>query len=172
MRKLQFSLILALFAVTFSFAQDISFGATAGFVSGQQNFESGGVEISASESGFYIGGLVDIGITEKFHVQPELSYLAINDFSSLIMPIMAKYYVADKLSLNAGPTLNYVLEDVGDDATKFGLLLGAGAGYDFSDKWFAEARYDFQLNDYYTGDASNTSNKINYLTIGVGYKFN
>ncbi|NQY05610.1 MAG: PorT family protein [Flavobacteriaceae bacterium] len=172
MKKFQLFIAVALFGMTFAVAQDVSFAATAGYVSGHQKVESAGFEASGSESGVFVGGLADIAVSDKFHVQPELVFSAISDFNSLTMPIMAKFYVADSFNLQAGPTLNYVLEESGDETTNFGILVGGGAGYDFGDKWFAQARYNFQINDYYTGDASDTSNKINMLTIGVGYKFN
>ncbi|HLT52486.1 MAG TPA: porin family protein [Flavobacteriaceae bacterium] len=151
-------------------AQEVSFGVTGGFLSGSQKVESGGFEATASESGFYIGGVADISVSEKFHVQPEVVFASIKDFSSIQVPIMAKYYVAEGLNLQAGPQIGFHFEETGDDFSSFNFSLGAGAGYDIDENFFVEARYAFQLNDYYTGDAD-ASSKINFLSVGVGYKF-
>lgn len=167
-------LLLSAFAVcAFAFttnAQEVSFGATVGFTSAMSKNEGGNISETDSESGFYIGGLADFTISDKFHVQPELAYSAVKDFNSIVLPIMAKYYVTEQLNVQAGPTVNYILEDTGDDFSKLGLLLSAGAGYDINENFLVQARYGLQLNNYYTGDLD-YSTKINILTVGVGYKF-
>ena len=172
MKKLKLTAIAFLLGITISVAQDFSFGLTAGYSNGTAKVESGDFEASASESGFFIGLLADYAVSEKFHVQPELVFNAIDNLSSLVMPIMAKYYATDKLNIQAGPTFSYLLEDSQDDYTNFGLSLGVGMGYDINDKWLVEGRYNFQVNDYYTGDASGVSSKLNLFTLGVGYRFN
>jgi len=94
-------------------AQEVSFGATTGFTSAMAKTKAGNFSETDSESGFYIGGLSDITISDKFHVQPELAYSAVKDFSSIVLPIMAKYYITEQLNIQAEPTVNYVLEDIG-----------------------------------------------------------
>jgi opacity protein-like surface antigen len=170
MKKL-FVTFFALFAIGFCQAQDISFGATAGYVTGEAKVKTPGFDASASEGGFYVGAVADISISDAFHVQPELLFTAIEDLNSLSLPIMAKYYVIDKLNIQAGPTLSYLLEDSLEDFSNFGISLGGGAGFDFNDNWFAQMRYNFQVNNYYTGDVSDVSSKLNTFTLGVGYKF-
>ena len=86
------------------------------------------------------------------------------------IPAMFKYYVASGFNLQAGPQLTFDFEDYPEDWTGLNLGLALGAGYDFSERFMGEIRYGLQLNNHYTGDAD-LSAKINYLNLGVGYKF-
>ncbi|WP_397362918.1 porin family protein [Olleya sp. R77988] len=173
MKKLLMIAAVAVFGLSSVNAQNAQFGLTAGYLSATGSAESGGISISATESGFYIGGVADIEISDVFHVQPEVVYASTGDDGGdgIAIPIMAKYYVSDKFNIQAGPHFDISLEDIPEDFTGFGISLGAGLGYDIDDNFFAEARYSFQLNDYYTGDLD-VSTTTNLLMVGVGYKFN
>lgn len=170
MKKLLLSVIAMAAFVSFTNAQETKFGATAGFLSANAKVEFMGISVTDSESGFYVGAVADFGISEKFHIQPELAYASFGDGSALLLPIMAKFYVSEKFNIQAGPQLVFNLEETGDDYSSMYIDLGAGVGYDISEKFFVEARYAFQLNDAYTGD-EDFSTKIGFLNIGVGYYF-
>lgn len=175
MKKVLFIAAFAVLSLANVNAQETKFAGTAGFVSAslKTDVNIAGVSVSAttSESGFYVGVVGDFGVSETFDVRAELLYASITDFSQIMVPIMAKFGVSDEFSLLAGPQITYSLEDLGDDFSKLGIGLGAGASYDFSETLFAQARYTFQLNDSYTGDIDGISYKANYLTVGVGYRF-
>ena len=151
-------------------AQGNQFGLTGGFFNASAKIKFDGVSHTESEAGFYIGGLIDFSISEKFHIQPELVYVNVNDGSGIALPIIAKYYVSDGFNLQFGPHFDFSLEDVPNDFTGFGISLATGFGYDISDAFSMEARYAFQLNNYYTGDL-NADLTTNSLMIGVSYKF-
>jgi len=171
MKNLCVVAVMAIFSFIGVNAQGTDFGATAGFISGNEKFKSGGESLSASESGFYVGIIAEIDVTEEFKIQPELLYAKVGEISFLQLPIIAKYYVSEKFNLLAGPQITYTLEnEVGDDVTKLNLGLGLGLGYDFTEKLFVQSRYAFQLNDYYTGN-EDLSSKIGFLNIGLGYRF-
>ncbi|MGO4911818.1 outer membrane beta-barrel protein [Leeuwenhoekiella sp. W20_SRS_FM14] len=57
-----------------------------------------------------------------------------------------------------------------DDINKLNIGAGAGLGYDFTENLFLEARYIFQLNDYFKIDNA-PKIKTNYLNLGLGYRF-
>lgn len=170
MRKLFLFAVVAAFALTNLNAQESQFGVTAGYFGVNAKVKSGGESVTASDSGFYIGGVVDFGISDVFHIQPELLYANVNDSSALILPIMAKYYVSEGFNLQAGPQVDFSLEDMPDDISAVAVALAVGAGYDINENFFAQARYSFQLTNSYTGpgDLKLTGS---YLTIGLGYKF-
>lgn len=128
------------------------------------------MEFSDSQSGFYIGVVADFTLTEVFHIQPELAYGSIDGGDGIFLPIMGKYYVADKQNLQAGPQLVFTLEDVPQDFTGVEFDLAAGLGFDITEAFFAEARYAFQLNNSYTGNEDITA-RASYLNVGIGYKF-
>jgi hypothetical protein len=150
---------LAVFAFTFANAQedskgsssDIKFGVKAGFSS--TNFT--GDATTDARGGFYIGGLADIAISEKFHFQPELMYSTegADEFGVdyLRIPLMAKYYVIEGLSLQAGPQIAFKIgaeNDFVDEAVKsidFGV--GFGAGYELSNGLMFDVRYNLGLSN-------------------------
>ncbi|WP_282043503.1 porin family protein [Winogradskyella flava] len=171
-------LFLAAFAV-FAFAsvnaQDTTFGATAGLTILSPDVEGGDVD---SETGFHIGAFAEIGISDQFSIQPELTYAMAGDISMIALNAMAKYHVSEEFNIHAGPQIGFAggddiddIEDIlGDDFTKLNLQLAIGVGYDITEEIFAQARYGFQLNDHFTGD-EDFGIKINTITIGVGYRF-
>ena len=161
-----------LFLATFlSNAQSTQFGVTAGviYVKGEGRFEER--VATRSETGFYAGGIVDISISDKFHVQPEVVLAASDEGGAMFVPIMAKYYLISGLSIQGGPQFDYTFEQIPDNFTSLGIAAALGIGYDISQRFFVEARYSFQLNDYYTGDLDATAT-VNNLLVGIGYKFN
>lgn len=171
----------AVFAVSFANAQDkkggssdMKFGVKAGYLS--SNF-TGDFDGGDARSSFYIGGLVDFAVSEKFHVQPELLYSVEgadeDSMTFLRLPIMAKYYVMEGLSLQAGPEIAFKIaaqEDLVDEATKsldFGL--GFGAGYELSNGLMFDARYNLGLANISDVDGFDFGNAG--LQIGLGYRF-
>ena len=173
--------VAAVFALTFANAQDkkggssdIKFGVKAGYAN--TNF-SGDADTDAA-SNFYIGGLVDFTVSEKFHVQPELLYSmegADNDGAALNfirIPVMAKYYVADGFNIQAGPQFGLVAggDDIKDSLKSFDYGLGFGAGYELESGLFFDARYNLGLADLndFGGDAKIHTTSFN---VGLGYRF-
>ena len=170
----------AVFAVSFANAQDkkggssdMKFGVKAGL--NNSNY-TGDADTDAATS-FYVGGLVDFAVSEKFHVQPELLYSVEgadeDSMTFLRLPIMAKYYVMEGLSLQAGPEIAFKIaaqEDLVDEATKsldFGL--GFGAGYELSNGLMFDARYNLGLANISDVDGFDFGNAG--LQIGLGYRF-
>lgn len=178
MKKIILSSI-ALLAFGFANAQDgARFGVKGGIdmVSAKYeytevdiDFETGEVEtFSASETvsatGFFVGGFVEFGLSDKLTLQPGLNYHTASksglklDFISI--PVLFQYEIAEKFNVIAGPSMYYSLESDDEDKTRFNL--GVGASYSFTENFFLEPRYDIGL----TGDS-----KISHFLIGVGYKF-
>ncbi len=166
------------FTASFAYAQDMKFGIRGGLDMVSSKYEyteivdytPAGVPIieSGSETysttGFYFGGFVEFGLSDKFMLQPGLNYHTASDsgvkFDFLSIPVTFKYQVADKINILAGPTMFYSMESDDPDKTRFNLDLGGS--YDISDNFFIDPRYSIGL----TGDT-----KINHFLIGVGYKF-
>lgn len=123
--------------------------------------EGGG---SDSATGFFVGGFVEFGIADKFTLQPGLNYHAASKdgykLNFLSIPVLAKYEIAEKFNVMAGPSLFYSLESDDVDKTRFNFDIGAS--YNFTENFFVEPRYSLGL----TGDV-----KIGHILIGAGYKF-
>ncbi|HET8886977.1 MAG TPA: porin family protein, partial [Salinimicrobium sp.] len=170
MKKVLLIAAIAVFGFTGANAQDVAFGAKLGFNSESFKMEAGGVEATGSETGFFLGLVAEIGLSESFALQPEVLYSSVSDLSAIYVPIMAKYYVASGFNVQAGPQINYILEEMGDDYSALGVDLAIGAGYDITDAIFVDARYGFEITNRYTGEGD-ASAKYNSLMVGVGYKF-
>ncbi len=163
-------MLVAVFSISAMNAQETRFGATAGYLNLSNKVDLGQGSVSVSEFGFYAGVFAEIGISDELKIQPELLYGSIDGLDILQLPVMAKYYVADKVNVQGGLQLNYILDTTVDDFSAFAVGLGLGAGYDITEDILVSARYAFQLNNSYTGDAD-LSSKFNYLSVGIGYKF-
>lgn len=140
MKKLLLLTAVAAFGLSSVNAQEVQFGAKAGVNLATM---TGDIEDNSSKVGFHLGGVAEIKISDKFSVQPELIFSQQGTKSEtkesgesmgfsynyeeetkvkanyLNLPIMAKFYVAEGLSLEAGPQV--------------GFLLSADAEYEYKD---------------------------------------
>ena len=195
MKKLFLVAVLAAFGFSNANAQELKFGAKAGV-----NFASLGGDDSDGFSGitsFHVGGVVNIGVSERFSVQPELVYNCLGGeytesegydgkykLGYLSIPIIANFEVADGLSVQAGPQVSFLMSameeynsdgDSGEEDIKeflkgndFGASIGLA--YQMESGLNFSARYNLGLSniaDYDNGDL-----KVNAIQVSVGYMFN
>ncbi|ABQ03163.1 porin family protein [Flavobacterium johnsoniae] len=191
-------IILAAIAVmTFSFAnaQQTRFGVKGGL--NLSNWAGGDVSDTKALVGFHVGGFAEIKIIEKLAIQPELLFSTqgtkfdggafLGDFdvktNYLNIPVLAKYYIVEKFSVEAGPQLGILLsaksngEDVKDGFKTVDFGFNLGAGYHFTDNVSVNLRYTIGLSpladnadienegDYYD------SAKNSVLALSFAYKF-
>lgn len=171
MKKVFFLAITIMFFSSV-FAQQ--FGVKVGFNSTTATAKAMGITASETIGGFYLGITSEFELSDAINLQPELQYVYVSkdnlNTSFIQLPVMFKYYATDELSLHAGPQISYELQDSMTDYTNLGIGLAAGLGYDFSENFYADARYSMDLNNHYTGSADYSA-KYSGLQIGVGYKF-
>ncbi|MBN4057948.1 PorT family protein [Olleya sp. AH-315-K02] len=186
-------LIIAVFALVFNAnAQETKFGVKAGV-----NFATiAGDETNdvKSKTAFHVGAVVEIPISDSFSVQPELIYSSQgakgDDNNSDVelkldyinLPIMAKFYVSEGFSLEAGPQVGFLMsskieesgesEDLKNETSgiDFGLNLGLGfkteTGLNFG------ARYNLGLSNIWDFEGSdNFKNQNSALQIFIGFTF-
>ena len=193
----------AVMAFAFSNAQETRFG-----VKGGVNLATwtGDVEDASSKVGFHIGGFAEFKLSDKFAIQPELLFSTqgvkfegdIDGYSAsekdnlsyLNIPVMAKFYVAEKFSIEAGPQLGILLsakskyeanveginvsgeEDIKDALESIDFGVNFGAGYDFTENLSAGLRYNLGLSNIVkTEDGDDTKIKNSVFSLSVGYKF-
>lgn len=194
--------ILAAFVVgsfTTAFAQQqVKFGPKAGV-----NFANvSGYDNSEMKTGFHVGAVAEIKFNEKFSVQPEVVYSAQgakytqsfpilgtietslnNDYINI--PVMAKYYIVDGFSVEAGPQVGFLMKseskvegsngsvttDTKEDfkSTDFGVNFGLA--YDLPMGLFVNARYNLGLSDIRENTNNGDAVKNNVIQVGIGYKF-
>jgi len=189
----------AVMAFAFSNAQETKFGVKAGV---NLHTLTGDVEDQSSKIGFQAGAFAEFKLSDKFAIQPELLYSTQGtkfeegddeikyNLSYLNIPVMAKYYVAEKFSLEAGPQIGFLLsakgkydfvedgvsvsgdEDIKDSFESIDFGLNFGAGYDFTENLSAGLRYNLGLSNIAkTEDGNDSKVKNGVFSLSVGYKF-
>jgi len=221
MKKILLS-VVAVMALGTAQAQEVQFGAKAGV-----NFANfgGDVEDASSRTGFHAGVVAELKLSETFSIQPELLYSqqgsqtedtfsesfggvnystnteAKQTLNYINLPILAKYYVMEGLSLEVGPQVGFLISaeskydmtttsegggttvsetESGSvdnkDAYKsidFGVV--AGVGYELPMGLFFQARYQAGLSsvleDSEELDDADFSTTNNVVSLSVGFKF-
>ena len=157
-----------IFGITVSVTAQEGFAVKAGINNVSAKVDLGAFgSSSGSDLGFYVGGGYNFELDDTWSVEPSALLSIVSDLTALYIPIMAKYEVAESITIQAGPQINYLLEDVPDGA--FGLDLAIGGGYQIDDNWFVEARYGFEISR--GGDFGELVD-YNTLTVGAGYRSN
>lgn len=207
--KKVFLTAVAVFGFAFANAQEVKYGAKAGL--NLSNF-AGDLEGASTKAGFQIGGYAEIKISDKFAVQPELlfsaqgakskiSYTQLGIFVTeksteklnyLNIPVMAKYYATEKLYIEAGPQIGFLMSAKSDsettatlgtltestsesedakkyyNSTDFGL--NVGLGYNFTENIGAGVRYTSGLSNIAKDVPSYKVNNTN-IALSVAYTF-
>ena len=199
MKKIFFTLLLTGFFITGLQAQgELKFGVTGGLLNSDVDVSLSAfglidlTDIDAiNKTGYYVGAIADIGVTSKFHIQPELTYASAGDLTYVNLPVMIKYYVVPKLNIQFGPQLSFssnvddikgLIQDINgvvgsdnnldDVINTLGVDLGFGVGLDILDNLSAQARYSLELTNRYSGPLNNSLTiKSANLNIGIAYFF-
>lgn len=177
-------LLSAVVLMAFGFAaqaqsEEMKFGVKAG-----ANFSNfSGDYDTDGKTGFYVGGLVDLPVSGNFHVQPEVLYSAEGadgaegadaelGISYLRIPVMAKYYIMEGLSLQAGPEIAFKVgadDDIDEGTKSMDFGLGAGAAYELPMGLFFDVRYNLGLSDI--SDDGPFEIKNTAFQVGAGWRF-
>ncbi len=192
----------AVFAFGFANAQDVKFGVKGGL---NVATLTGDVDNVDSKVGFHVGGFAEIKVSDKFSVQPELLFSTqgtkfefSEDFGGEIIsgegkvnlsyvniPVMAKFYVADKFSLEAGPQIGFLTsakykleaegeegeEDAKEDYESIDFGVNFGAGYNFTENLSAGLRYNLGLSNIAKDAGDDYKEKNGVFSLSLGYKF-
>ena len=148
-----------------------------------------------SRTSFHVGALVEIPVSDMFSVQAEALYSGKGfdyDFEGpdgdkaefqldyIDVPVLAKIYITEGLSIEAGPQVSFLINeeidynpnsDSGDidlnDAESIDFGLAGGLSFQTNMGLFATGRYAMGFSDIYKDvDVHNST-----FQIGIGYKF-
>ncbi len=169
MKKLLFAAV-AVIAFGSVNAQETKFGVKAGLDFASSKIKVGGLSANGSETGFFIGGFADIGVSEKLHVQPELLYVSVKDADQINVPILLKYSISEEINILAGPSLGFLM-DTGEGVKSFNYGATLGGSYDIDENFVVDLRYDIGLANLLEGGDSDNSFKLSGIFLGVGYRF-
>jgi opacity protein-like surface antigen len=188
-------------------AQTAKFGIKGGMNISNWVGDTEGMDVK-SKIGFNVGGFAEIKLSDKFAIQPELLYssqgMKLDNIMTEIegndimvdskftlgyinIPVMFKYYVAEKFNLEAGPQIGFLTsakvkvivdgygsatDNVKENFESVDFGLNFGAGYDFTEHFFANARYNLGLSNIAKtepGEDAKINNSV--FSLNVGYKF-
>lgn len=207
MKKVILSAI-AVMAFGMANAQDVKFGLKGGLNVSNFSGDTEGIDFK-SRFGFNVGGFVEIKFSEKFALQPEVLYSTqgakVDNFNLDVdgigtvnadvafnlayinVPVMFKYFAAEKFSLEAGPQIGFLVSaetktkvdgygsskvDIKDNFESIDFGLNLGAGYDFTENFSAGVRYNLGLANIAKteeGDDSKVHNGV--FSLSAAYKF-
>lgn len=220
MRKLLFAAAVAVMGMSVN-AQEFRFGPKAGYsystVKLKDNSES---ETSDPVHTFYVGGIAEYKISDRFGLQGELLYsplggkLSIAEadpddpttflnvkakqtYHTLMIPISAKYFITEGLSVSAGASFGVILSakqklsadlglggiipgfelnadnetDIKDQMNTLNIAPFLGAEYMLENGLFFDARYNMGVSNLAKNPVDGEKMTNSFLQVGVGFKF-
>jgi hypothetical protein len=198
MKKSIFVFAAMLMSTSFMAAQEFVYFGAKGGVNFSTFSGDGFSDFDAdtkSRTAYHLGLLAEIPVSERFSIQPEVLYSAqgydiqeIEDgqdvefqLDYVTVPVLAKFYVVQGLSLEAGPQLGFLVQNEVDSAQgsveldddnfkSFDFSLGLGASYKFNN-FFIYGRYNAGLTDIYDIDGVEVDAKNSVIQAGVGLLF-
>lgn len=206
MKRLIGIITVALFAIG-SYAQSVRFGIKGGLNVSKETdnavYSKFGVESTSSfRPGVHIGGVMNVTINRSLDIETDIMYSmqGVNDFvyagvsgtdklrfhftsHYITLPVALKFYPVDKIYLELGPQLGFLLSktlgmSVEDDALNstygawknntFDIGLLGGIGYAVTDNVFVEVKYVHGFCDTFKSvDGYRNRN----IQVSVGYLF-
>jgi hypothetical protein len=176
----------------------------AAMISGETGLKSEGKMLPS----FHVGAFGEYKVSDLFSVAAEAVYsgqgakadlsgsiesVAVKgdakiNFGYLNVPILAKFYVTEDLSLDLGPQFGFLMSSKvststivegttvkTEDKSKEGLnktdiSAALGLTYNFSN-FFVQGRYNLGLNEFVKDNEGDDKFKNNVIQLGVGYRF-
>lgn len=189
------NILSALVVMAFSFANAQGTGSRFG-IKGGVNFPNSSSDFHENETliGYQVGIFSEIKTDEKFGIQPELLYSThgvknkfVSDgiaydnevkLSYLNLPILAKYFIVQGLSVQAGPQVGFLMKaeengvNITDHVKTIDFGLNFGIGFNFLEDCSVDLRYNLGLSnalDFHVEDV-NYKIKSSMFSLAVGYK--
>lgn len=192
MKKILLCAAIAVFGLWNVNAQEVKFGVKAGLnlatISGDETSDV------KSKTSFHLGAVAEISISDKFSVQPELLYSAQGakedggdgelKVDYINVPIMAKFYVAEGFSVEAGPQVGFIISakindgdgsgeyDIKDETSGIDFGFNLGLGFKMDSGLNFGARYNLGLSNIWDFEGSDDfKNQNSVIQISIGYMF-
>jgi predicted porin len=196
MKKIVLLAVMLVMSASAAFSQ-VSFGVKGGLNLANATNLEGETDMKTS---FYVGGLMEYRISDFFGISPELLYSRQGvqykeegvtvrvRLNYINLPVLAKIYVAEELSLDLGPQFGFSIDsdiwaksgsqtatldlpnsDYGiPSPNAFDVSFAMGLTYNFS-KCFVQGRYNLGLTNIFEDDEMNSKHSV--IQVGVGYRF-
>ena len=164
-------------------AQEVKIGVKVGM---NISYLNGNEDNLDAQDGWVLGGTAEIALTEKFSLQPEFLYSQqgaqdrenfLYDLKYMTMPIIAKYYIAEGFSLEAGPQISFLIKDeilsktsdatLNPNSENIDIAMNLGLGYQLNKRFSVQTRYSIGIMDV----DKEAKFKNGVLQLTVGYHF-
>ncbi|WP_422104271.1 porin family protein [Winogradskyella sp.] len=181
MKNFLFSVVV-LFSISNGLAQEVTeaksktydFGVRIGY----NNYTINSTGQNPSGHGYYGGLFLERSLSEKLALQIEINY-NYSGSSTLQLPLLLKYRIADKFEIFSGPQLDFSFEQktLNEESRnkRWGASLLFGVQYNINSHWFADMRYILGLTDQFPifqgVNVESIYGKRRSFNIGLGYKF-
>ena len=154
---------------------------------------NGDIKDNSNRTGVHIGVFSEIMINDRFSIQPEILYsgqgysgsnepgFSRSKYDYINMPILAKIYVAERISVEAGPQIGFLLSAKKktelDNVTipnqkTLDFSLNIGLAYDLKNRIFFQTRYNLGLSNINSGSNANAikyTNSVIQFSVGVPF---
>ncbi len=185
-------LVVAVFAMSASAAfSQFSFGVKGGL-----NLANVSNSEADTKPGFYAGAFGEYQVSDFFGVAGELLYSiqgaqdkidgvkVKQHMNYLNVPVLAKFYIADGLSLDVGPQFGFLMSaktkgkeggvsidvDTKDEFKSTDVSAGIGLTYNIG-RVMLQGRYNLGLTDTAKDNDGDDKFKNNVIQLGVGFRF-
>ena len=184
--KLFMGLVFVVLMASTASAQNINFGIKGG-LNLYNIHNDNGIEYD-KRTGFHVGLLWHVHVTQNFAIQPEVVYSVqgakFSDNNKLTLgylnvPVMFQIMFNNGFRLEAGPQVGFLIhaqseasgssEDVKDNLEELDLGIGMGLGYISPSGFGIDARYNYGLSNVNNSDLVTSTNRGYQL--GVFYQF-
>lgn len=163
MKKVILIAIMLFSATTVIKAQSIRLGIKGGVNFANQNGDDVPDVNKDAITSYHAGLVAEVKLMDRFAIQPELLYSTQgasyknageefkNELGYLAIPVLAKIYLSESLSLELGPQASFLLKDRKNfdpgDANTFEFAAVGGLGLNITKNLFVQARYGLGLTD-------------------------
>ncbi|TPN88887.1 porin family protein [Aquimarina algicola] len=183
-KNLPYAIILILFTIFNSFAQENTYGVRIGANLSSISSDDIPENLEDSRFGVVVGFLAEYPISEKWSIQPEFQFSSLGNedetlrVNFLQAPVFLKYNFTPVFNVHIGPQIGLKIwewEDNTDlevDFNTFNFSGMAGVGVNITENFFADLRYGFGFSNLFDdedveGDFKGNSRNIQ---LSFGYK--
>lgn len=141
MKKVFLCAAVAIMSFATAQSQEVRLGIKGGY--NMATLTGDGVDDASSRSSFHIGGLVEVPVSERFSIQPEVLYSSqgaeytgtltgVDDskitakLDYIQVPIMAKFYAAEGFAIEAGPQIGFLAKSTAEFESTVGDVTVTG----------------------------------------------
>jgi len=197
MKKFLFIVCFFVFAGSYSYAQDLKFGAKAGL--NLSTLVGDDVDDVDMKAGLYFGGFLNVSLSDHLSFQPELLYSRQGwkedsegeggtiKTSYINVPLLLKMSLgtSNKIHICAGPQLGFLVKaeakqeqgdmsasvDVKDQINNVDFSLNFGLTFDISDNMSLDIRYNRGLSKVLDLDDMDIEAYNSVIQLGASYSF-